>query len=228
MKMILRWMLILPTLFIVLLILARALTGFYARTRIYLTSDAPTAPVAIVFGAGLRRDGSPTPVLRDRVETAVELYQLGKVQKILMSGDNRFLDYNEPGAMAAYAVELGVPQEDIALDYAGRRTYDTCYRARDIFNVQNALLITQSFHLPRAIYTCNALGVHAVGVSADRRVYHQNSQAFWTLREMPATLVALWELWVSRPIPVLGEPEPILSASEGTKAKPATKPRVQL
>lgn len=227
MKMILRWMLILPTLFIVLLILARALTGFYARTRIYLTSDAPSAPVAIVFGAGLRRDGSPTPVLRDRVETAVELYQLGKVQKILMSGDNRFLDYNEPGAMAAYAAELGVPQEDIALDYAGRRTYDTCYRARDIFNVQNALLITQSFHLPRAIYTCNALGVSAVGVSADRRVYHKNSLAFWTLREMPATLVALWELWVSRPIPVLGKPEPILSASEGAQAKPAAKPRVQ-
>lgn len=227
MKMILRWMLILPTLFIVLLILARALTGFYARSRIYLTSDSPSAPVAIVFGAGLRRDGSPTPVLRDRVETAVELYRLGKVQKILMSGDNRFLNYNEPGAMAAYAAELGVPQEDIALDYAGRRTYDTCYRARDIFNIQNALLITQSFHLPRAIYTCNALGVSAVGVSADRRVYHINSLAFWTLREMPATLVALWELWVSRPIPVLGEPEPILSASEGDQAKPAAKPRVQ-
>ena len=129
-----------------------------------------------------------------------------------MSGDNRFLDYNEPGAMRDYALSLGVPDEAIVLDFAGRRTYDTCYRARDIFHLKQALLVTQSFHLPRAIYTCNQLGLPAVGVSADRREYFRRSTAFWHLRETPATLVALWEIHFTKPVPVLGDPEPIFPA----------------
>jgi SanA protein len=165
--------------------------------------------VAIVFGAGLWWDGSPSPVLRDRVATAAQLYFSGKVKKILMSGDNRFLDYNEPGAMRAYALGLGVPETDIVLDYAGRRTYDTCYRARAIFGVQEAILVTQGFHLPRALYTCNQLGVQAIGVSADLRDYRRGALVYWHARETPATLVALWEVHLSRPLPVLGYPEPI-------------------
>ena len=80
-----------------------------------------------------------------------------RFKKYLMSGDNRFLDYNEPGAMCAYALSLGVPEDAIVLDYAGRRTYDTCYRAHAIFGIQQAVLVTQSFHLPRALFTCNML-----------------------------------------------------------------------
>ena len=193
------------------LFLPRLITALYAGPRIVSTSDAPERPVAIVFGAGLQRDGTPSPVLRDRVATAAELYFSGKVKKLLMSGDNRFLDYNEPGAMAAYAISLGVPEEAIVLDYAGRRTYDTCYRARHIFGVQQALLVTQSFHLPRALYLCNSLDVQAVGVKADLRTYLRRSQFIWQLRETPATLVALWEVHISRPEPVLGNPEPIFS-----------------
>lgn len=164
---------------------------------------------AIVFGAGLRWDSTPTPVLADRVHTAVELYLAGKVDKILMSGDNRYLNYNEPGAMKEYAMEQNVPEEDIVLDYAGRRTYDTCYRARDIFRVQDAVLITQAFHLPRALYTCNTLGLEAVGVAADRRVYSPPDHLFWKIREYPATLVAFIQVHLTRPEPVLGDPEPI-------------------
>jgi len=111
--------------------------------------SVPADRVAIVFGAGLQRDGTPSAVLRDRVATAASLYFEGKVQKLLMSGDNRFLDYNEPGSMKAYAISLGVPGEDIVLDYAGRRTYDTCYRAREIFGLDEAILVTQTYHLPR-------------------------------------------------------------------------------
>ena len=191
------------------LLLPRLITALYAAPRTVRIADAPARPVAIVFGAGLQRDGTPSPVLRDRVATAVELYRSGKVKKILMSGDNRFVDYNEPGAMAEYAISLGVPEADIVLDYAGRRTYDTCYRARHIFGVQEALLVTQSFHLPRALYLCNSLGVQAVGVNADLRTYLRRSHFIWQLRETPATLVALWEVHISRPEPVLGIPEPI-------------------
>jgi SanA protein len=207
--MIFRWILILLIAIPAVLLLARLWTGLYSLRRTFSVADAPQKRVAIVFGAGLWRDGSPTPVLRDRVATAAELYFAGKVEKLLMSGDNRFVYYNEPAAMREYALQLGVPDEAIVLDYAGRRTYDTCYLARDIFGLQEAILVTQRFHLPRAVYTCNRLGLAAVGVPADRRDYHPFSLAYWNLREAPATLIALWEVNISRPLPVLGDPEPI-------------------
>jgi SanA protein len=187
----------------------RLLTRIHAGSRLFETANTPARKVAIVFGAGLYRNGSPTPVLRDRVATAVELYRSGKVQKLLMSGDNSTPDHDEPGAMRGYAINLGVPEEDIILDAAGRRTYDTCYRAHKIFHIDSAILVTQAFHLPRAVYTCNMLGVSAVGVPADQRQYRRASEVFWNLRETVATAVALWQVHVSRPHPILGEPDPI-------------------
>ena len=192
-----------------ILILPRLITGIYSWSRITDVPNAPNREVAIVFGAGLWRDGSPTPVLQDRIETAATLYDSGKVKKLLMSGDNRVQNYNEPGAMQAYAIELGVPDEDIVLDYAGQRTYDTCYRAREIFQIDEVILVTQSFHLPRAIYTCNSLGIEATGVPANNRQYRRESTIFWNLREIPATIVALWQIHFTRPVPILGETEPI-------------------
>ena len=190
------------------------LSEVVSRNRTFTVEKAPDAPVAIVFGAGLNRDGRPSPVLRDRVSTAVELYFSGKVQKLLMSGDNSYLDYNEPGAMQSYALELGVPEKDIILDYAGRRTYDTCYRALHIFGVTDALVVTQAYHLPRVLLTCQGLGLNAFGVVADQREYHPIAMQRWRIREVPATLVALWDVYITRPLPVLGKPEPIFSNSK--------------
>jgi SanA protein len=189
--------------------LPRLITELLSRPRIYTARGVPAAKVAIVFGAGLDRDGSPSPVLRDRVATAAELYFTGKVKKLLMSGDNRFIYYNEPGAMLEYALQLGVPRIDIVLDYAGRRTYDTCYRAKHIFKVDEAILVTQDFHLPRAVFICNSLGLPANGAIADRRDYARSSDFYWFLRELPAATAALWDVWIERPLPVMGDVEPI-------------------
>ncbi len=189
--------------------LPRLITAIYSSTRTHTLETIPAQRIAIVFGAGLNRDGTPSPVLRDRVATAAQLYFAGKVEKLLMSGDNRFIEYNEPAAMRNYAIQLGVPADAIVLDYAGRRTYDTCYRAKAIFEVQQAILVTQAYHLPRALFTCNALGLPATGVPADQRTYSTRWHTFWQLREIPATLVAFWETTISRPLPVLGKPEPI-------------------
>ncbi len=195
-----------------ILLLPRLITAFFSMSNTFTVQDAPSVPVAIVFGAGLWRDGTPTTVLRDRIATAAELYFSGKVQKILMSGDNSYIDYNEPGAMRQYAISLGIPAEAIVLDYAGRRTYDTCYRAKVIFGIDQAILVTQGFHLPRALYTCHALGIQAFGVPSDRQDYRISSLAWWNLRELPATLTALLQVHFTHPRPILGHPEPIFPA----------------
>ena len=196
------------------LFLPRIITAIHASSRLYSLNNVPPKRIAIVFGAGLWRDGSPTPVLRDRVATAADLYFSGKVETLLFSGDNRYIDYNEPGAMRQYALTLGVPQEAIVQDFAGRSTYDTCYRANHIFGIQEAILVTQNFHLPRALYICHILGVRAVGVPADRWNYPKVPLIFWNIRELPATLNALWQVHITRPLPVLGEPEFIFPLPE--------------
>jgi SanA protein len=169
---------------------------------------APPKSVAIIFGAGYSRYGA-SAVLYDRVLTGVELYKAGKVRKLLMTGDNHVRSYNEPEVMRRTAVALGVPNEDIVLDYAGFRTYDSLYRARDIFQVKNALLVTQAYHLPRALYTARKLGMDVAGVAADRRLYR--GQLKLSLRELLAVEMAWLETNILHPRPYfLGKPEPIV------------------
>jgi SanA protein len=184
--------------------------------RVYTrVEDVPPRPVALVLGAGLWPGGSLTPVLADRVATAADLYHAGVVQKLLCSGDNRSANYNEPQAMREYALRLGVPEDAIVLDYAGRRTYDSCYRARAIFGVERAVVVTQRFHAARALYLCNALGVDAVAILADRQDYTIR-RFTWETREYLALLLAWWDVNVHHPLPVLGEPLPLLEAEKST------------
>ncbi len=176
---------------------------------IYSVENAPSQRVGIVFGARVYPSGRLSGMLRDRVETGVALYQAGKVEKLLMTGDNSRVDYNEPDAMKAHAVSLGVPAADIQVDYGGRRTYDSCYRAQEIFQVSSAILVTQGFHLPRALYLCHQLGLQAVGVASDISRYDPRSVTWSEAREVPALLSALVDVVRRAPPPVLGEPIPI-------------------
>ena len=163
--------------------------------------------VAIVFGAKVWDDQSPSPVLYDRVVTAVELYRSGRVEKILMSGDNPTENYDEPTAMKETAMRLGVPPAAVVLDFAGRRTYDTCYRAKEIFGIQKAILVTQEFHLARALYLCDNLGVDSIGITADRRKYE--GERYWSFREFFSRASAWFELNFFSFEPVGGKREPI-------------------
>lgn len=182
------------------------LLGYVSLTTKEARFDNPAAvpakPVAIVFGAGVRRDGRPTRMLADRIEAAVMLYQSGRVGKLLMTGDNGSSDYDEVSAMQRYAVERGVPSADITLDYAGFRTYDSCFRAREIFGVNEAIVVTQQFHLPRAVYTCRSLGVDVVGLGTpDWGTYSPRLMSRYAVREAIATINALWEVHVVHPHP---------------------------
>ncbi len=179
-----------------------------AANRIYTdVNSVPPAPVALVLGAGLWKNGTPTPALYDRVATAADLYRAGKVKKLLMTGDNRFINYNEPEAMRKLALQLGVPDRDIVLDYAGRRTYDSCYRAKEIFQVRQVVIVTQRFHLDRSLFLCDAMGLPAIGFVADRRPYQ--TLRWWELREVLATAAAWWDVNIGHPVPVLGERLPL-------------------
>ncbi len=164
--------------------------------------QVPPEPVAIVFGAGIEGRNQLSPMLADRVQMAVLLYQLHRVQKILMTGDSSRISHDEATAMQRYAVSQGVASQDIALDYAGFSTYESCYRARVIFGVTSAVVVTQQFHLPRAIYTCRELGIDVVGVGTrDWGVYSDDLMLAYTTREGLAILKALWELHITRPLP---------------------------
>jgi vancomycin permeability regulator SanA len=207
MSLIMKLVLMVICIILISLILIRIYVILYAIPRTVSIESSPKSYIAVVFGAGLLRDGTPSPVLRDRVTTAVDLYKLGKIEKILMSGDNRLDNYNEPVSMTEYAHKLGVPTKDIVLDFEGQSTFETCSRLRILFGQDQVLLVTQSFHLPRSIFICNQLGLKAFGVSADRRKYWVSSQIYWQLRELPASAAALWEVWINRSESILVKSE---------------------
>lgn len=156
--------------------------------RTVARASAPQAKVALVFGAGLVAADEPGPVLAERLDAALALYQAKRVKKLLVSGDNSDRRHDETRAMKRYLVERGVPAGDVVSDFAGFSTYDSCYRAKEIFGVQQALLVTQNFHLPRALYIANALGIDAWGVAADEG---QTDTGTYELRELWARPLAL-------------------------------------
>jgi len=168
--------------------------------------DSPR--IAIVPGAKVWENGEPSHALYDRIVTAVELYRARRVKKILMSGDNPSESYDEPTAMKATAVKLGVPEGDVVLDFAGRRTYDTCYRAKEIFEVRRAIVVTQEFHQARSLYLWNNLGVDSIGITANRRKYE--GEKYWAFREFFSTASAWFEMNFLPFAPVGGQKEPIV------------------
>ena len=144
-----------------------------SRGHVHQLDDAPSAPVALVLGAGLNPDDTPSPFLAGRLEVARALYASGRAKVLLVSGDNRVRDYDEPTAMRDWLVANGVPTDAVVRDFAGRDTYDSCTRAERIFGVQRVLVVSQGYHLPRAVTTCRAVGLDAEGVGD------------WTARRYP-------------------------------------------
>ena len=133
---------------------------------------ASTSAEAIaVLGAGINNDGSPSSILQDRLDVAIQLYEGGVAPKIIMTGDNSTSSYNEVMAMANYAIAQGVPRDDIFCDHAGVSTYDSMYRLRHVFGVTKCVIVTQEYHLYRALYNASSFGIDAAGVNSDLRTY---------------------------------------------------------
>ncbi|MFJ5223547.1 vancomycin high temperature exclusion protein [Streptomyces sp. NPDC088400] len=137
-----------------------------ADDRVRTVAEVPAQDVAVVFGAGLRF-GQPSPYLAHRLDAAAELYRAGKARVVLVTGDNSREEYDEPDAMRTYLVGQGVPDGRIVSDYAGFDTWDSCVRAKKIFGVERAVLVTQGFHVRRAVALCEAAGVESYGVGVE-------------------------------------------------------------
>lgn len=178
--------------------------GNYIMAR---PQDCPGAQAAIVPGAFVSTDGRLCEMLTDRIETAVELYKNNTVKKIIVTGDHGRKDYDEVNSMRIHAEKLGVPTEDIFMDHAGFSTYDSMYRAKEIFQVDTAVIVTQAYHLPRAVYTARSLGLEAVGVEADKHVYA--GVGYYALREIPARIKAFLAVNAHAKPVFLGEVIPV-------------------
>ena len=177
-------------------------------------SAAFGADCILVLGAGLMPDGSPSLMLGERIQTGVDLYQAGVAPKLLMSGDHSRDDHDEVNAMKDAAMARGVPSEDVFMDHAGFSTYDSSYRARDIFGVKKAVIVTQAYHLPRALWIARRMGLEAVGVACDTRRYP--GQLYRDIREILARDKDFFKC-IFRPLPrYLGEAIPISGSGDAT------------
>jgi vancomycin permeability regulator SanA len=177
-----------------------------AHGHIYRAADVPKAPVGIVFGALVDQSGMPSSFLVARLTLAERLYDTGKVRALLVSGDNSRSDYDEPDVMRDWLIAHGVPPVKVVADYAGFDTYDTCVRARRIFGVTRAILVTQDFHVPRAIAVCRQEGVVADGVGDTSVDWYA---AWWKgmARDQVADVKAAWDTATGRRPVFLGKHE---------------------
>lgn len=181
----------------------------YADSAGYRTSveGAPVVPVALVLGAAAPK-GEPSPFLAGRLDVAARLYRLGKVRALLVSGDNSRRTYDEPTAMLNYLTRQGVPPVKVVRDYAGFDTWDSCVRAGKVFGVDRAIVVTQRFHLPRAVALCRAAGIDAYGVGHDSRPVHGAATNAGYLRETVAAAKAMADVVSGREPRFLGPREP--------------------
>jgi vancomycin permeability regulator SanA len=188
-----------------------------AGDRLRTVADVPRTDVAVVFGAGLW-EGEPSPYLAHRLDAAAKLYRQGRVEVVLVTGDNSREDYDEPDAMRAYLTRHGVPDGRIVSDYAGFDTWDSCVRAKKIFGVDHAVLISQGFHIRRAVALCEAAGVSSYGVGVD--AVHDATWYYGGTREIFAAGKAALDA-VFRPDPrFLGPREPGVDRALATAGDP--------
>jgi vancomycin permeability regulator SanA len=192
-------------------VLAMAAGSFWAGAgaagRVHTVAGSPAAPVALVLGAQVYEGGVPSPFLAARLEIARQLLVAGKVKAILVSGDHGRWEYNEPGAMSAWLVAHGVPTQRVVLDHAGFDTYDSCARAKRIFGVDRAIVVTQSYHIDRAVALCRHLGVRATGVADDSVRIYQRPWLSSASREHGAVVKALGDVVSGRDPIFLGRYE---------------------
>lgn len=167
---------------------------FGYRRYVYVSPTAISGEslTVIVFGAGVEGD-TPSGALRDRLDTAIKMFETGKVATIVVSGARTSEYYDEPKVMKSALVEAGIPEDSVIEDSFGMRTYDTCRRAREEYDISDAILVSQGFHLPRALFLCRNVGINATGVYATGS-FSTYYDRWYTIREVLAMYKAVWDV----------------------------------
>jgi vancomycin permeability regulator SanA len=190
----------------------------HLTTRGFIEDDPsklPQVDAVMVLGAQVNSDGRPSLVLAERLDYGYQIYERGLAPKILVSGDHGQVEYNEVFAMRDYLMEKGVPAEDIFMDHAGFNTYDSMYRAKEIFQIESMIICTQQFHITRAVYIARSLGIDAFGYPApDLEVYRLQ---WFRFRESGAKLKAFYDVIIKREPKYLGDPIPITGSGLATE-----------
>lgn len=204
---------------IVIFLAINAYIVLSAQSSLYTEfSEVPAKQAALVLGAQVRGN-TASAILSDRLETAAELYREKKVQKILVSGDHGSKYYDEVDVMRKNLLAEGIPAQDIFMDHAGFDTYDSVYRAKEIFGVESVIIVSQTFHLPRALFIAQALGVDAVGMSANRQEYRWSTIIRNNARESLARIKALGDILRNAKPLAMGDSIPITGDGTVTNAK---------
>jgi SanA protein len=211
---VIKWLLVLAAAGALAIVGINALVYFTGRAHTAAAGDVKQAQAAIVLGAYVFPDGRVSDMVADRLEMAYNLYREHRVAKILISGDHGRVEYDEVNTMRRYLEAKGVPTADIFMDHAGFDTYDTMYRARDVFQVHTAVVVTQAFHLPRAVYLARSLGLEAQGVAADRWQYA--GAQYYAAREWAARVKAFGNVLFHNAPQFLGPAIPITGDGRAT------------
>lgn len=172
--------------------------------QIYSSTDVPTSTLAIIFGGGMKNNGAEMSDMQwDRVEVGAQLFKSGKVEQVMITGDDGWFKHDEITAMRNRLIELGVQPEKISADQHGYRTYESCLRETSLYNVTSAIVISQSFHLPRIQYLCEHFGMNTTLVQADKREY----ESWWVqnTREWLARVKAVVQAEITKPGPMNSE-----------------------
>lgn len=200
---------------LLLLVVVLSINGYVEQKgeQFILTSNkAPSADAILVLGAYVHPDGGVSLMLNDRLIVARDLYNKGIAKKIIVSGDHGIKSYDEVNTMKSFLMEEGIPSEDIFMDHAGFSTYESIYRARDIFLVEKLIIVTQDYHLKRAVFIARELGLEAYGVAADRHNYGQIMTKY-ELREKAARnndfflakIIKAEPTFLGEEIPIMGD-----------------------
>ncbi|MDD2234278.1 MAG: ElyC/SanA/YdcF family protein [Desulfitobacteriaceae bacterium] len=179
-------------------------------------NDVPVADAVLVLGAYVFPDGTTSSMLNDRLSQGYELYKTGKAPKILVSGDHGQKDYDEVNAMKSFLKDRGVPGQDVFMDHAGFSTYESVYRARDVFKVQRVIIVTQEYHLMRAVFLAREMGLEAYGIASDKHDYGQ-AMKFYKVREIAARNKDFIWAKIIKPEPTfLGDAIPVFGDGRAT------------
>lgn len=171
----------------------------------------------LILGASVRSNGTPSPMLRDRLDQGILLYFDGLANKVLMSGDHAEDNYDEVNTMKKYAINSGIPSSDVFMDHAGLNTYDSMYRLKYVFGANKVVIVTQEYHLYRAVYIARKLGLDAYGVASDPREY--SGQTYRDIREILARVKDYFKVQIEPESTYTGEPIPVLGDGDVTNDK---------